>query len=106
MGDHTIAGLSNDAKAVAASFFPHLPSRVTFHMVECRPGARCQAGLDELVAAGLVTKEPIEGGAGAAEYNAVADLSECHKWQMQRLLSGELDKDSFKLWEKIPVPAF
>jgi hypothetical protein len=50
-----IARLSDDAKAVAVAWFAMGPnSRLTFHMREGGPSERAQAGLDELVAAGLL----------------------------------------------------
>ena len=93
--------MSNDAKSVAASFFPTQDSRVTFHMEKSGPSARCQAGLDELVARGLVSKEVHDQRTGAATYRPLADLSKCGQWHRARFLSGELEKDSFNLWEPL-----
>lgn len=96
--------LSNDAKSVAAAFFPTQDSRVTFHMEAHGPSARSQAGLDELVAAGLISKEVHDKRTGAATYRPLADLSEYGAWQRIRFLSGEMEQDSFNLWEPLKRP--
>jgi hypothetical protein len=96
-----IERLGNDAKSVAGAFFPTLDSRVTFHMEKSGPSARCQAGLDELVAGGLLSKEVHNKNTGAATYRPLTDLSECGKWHRARFLSGELERDSFNLYEPL-----
>lgn len=58
--------LSDDARSVAAAWFGAMPvsptSHLRFAMVEHRPSARAQAGLDELVAAGAISVDREETG--------------------------------------------
>lgn len=99
--EELVGRLSNDAKSVAGAFFPTKDSRLTFHMEKSGPSARCQAGLDELVASGLVSKEVHNKRTGAATYRPLADLSACGAWHRARFLSGELERDSFNLYEPL-----
>lgn len=92
--------LSDDAKSVAAAFFPTLDSKVTFHMETSGPSARSQAALDELCAAGVATKETHDRRTGAATYRPAVDCTELCNWRMIKMLRGELD-DKFTLWEKL-----
>ena len=96
-----IEQLSDDAKSVAAAFFPNMNSHVTFHMEASGPSARSQAALDELVAAGVATKVVHNKRTGAATYRPLTDCSALTRWQMKRLLSGELEANSFNLWERL-----
>ena len=94
-----LEALSDDAKAVGASFFPTIASRVTFHMEEKQPGARCQAGLDELVAAGLVSRVVHNAKTGAATYRPIEDIGALTGWHAHRTFVLN-DPINLVLWEK------
>lgn len=77
--------LSFDAKVVAGACFGMmgLNSSMAFQMKEGRPGKRCKAALDELVSAGVLSVETINGY-GGVEYHPIKDCSPAFKWVMER----------------------
>lgn len=91
--------LSDDARAVGAAWFGMGAgkSELIFRMRQGRPTARAQAGLDELVAAKIISREDnFEGG--AVRYRALVDCGPLLAWAMKRIKNSEL---SFKLTETI-----
>lgn len=104
-GEDAFAILSDDAKSVAFALFPSPESYATFHMEEHGPSARSQAGLDELLAAGLVSKTVHNRKTGAATYRPLADFGPLGAWQIRRMLTGELERTSFNLWEPLKQAA-
>jgi hypothetical protein len=79
------ANLSDDAKALMGAIFGTLGSpTLVFQLVESRPHPRCQAALDELVAAGAVYKEnlPTRGdGSHGVSYKSCWDASEFRRYR-------------------------
>lgn len=100
--NNAIDALSDDAKSVAFAFFPTTDSRVTFYMEKSGPSARSQAALDELVTASLASKEVHNKRTGAATYRPLTSFTSLGAWQRKRMLSGELQANSFNLWEPLP----
>ncbi len=94
--------LSDEAKAVAGVAFGLGDKCVlSFGMVESRPSAKTQAALDELLAAGLITRKQINQS-GAVEYRATTDLSEYARWLRR---NGKNPRIRFPLVEPIaPTP--
>lgn len=69
--------LSIEARTVAAAWFammsPKQDSRLQFSMIENRPTAKSQKGLDDLVAAGFISRK-IHRRTGAVEYRPLKDM--------------------------------
>ena len=93
-----MTALSDDAKQVAGGLFSMgSKTRVTFGMVESRPTARCQAGLDEMVAAGIITRTGLPGG--GVEYVGSPACREFFGWMMRHAESV----DPIRIVEPIEV---
>lgn len=90
--------LSYDAKIVAGLFFPFFPHKVEFVNLSAHLTERCQAGLDELVEAGLVSETPIDGG---VEYEAISDLTHFSEWHAERYCAGDERHKAFPVWSEL-----
>lgn len=90
--------LSSDARQVAAAWFGAMPigrtSHLQFAMVEHRPSPRAQAGLDELQAAGIISRE--DEPSGGVTYRPLVCCRHHLAWAMQ-----QQDIDSFRLVDRI-----
>lgn len=97
--DDLIKRLSNTAKTVASTFGMMRPGGegIVFHMKESRPSEQMQAGLDELVAAGAVRREPFNSF-GGVRYVPLLNMSDFTKWLGRNLSKPGV---SFPLWEPI-----
>ncbi len=99
--------LSLDAQRVGAAWFGMMPmspgkGQLTFHMIECRPTARAQAGLDELVEAGLISVEPFNQYGGFV-YKPIWNFEPLGEKWMRKVLAGNAG-DPLPLIEKITLP--
>lgn len=77
--------LSDEAKAVGAAWFGMSrpgTSTVTLHMQENKPTPQTNAALDELIAAGLIKREPFNSF-GAVQYIPLANCRPFFEWMMQ-----------------------
>lgn len=96
--------LSDTARAVAAAWFgmmqPNGKSHLRFRMVESRPSERAQAGLDELLAAGVISRE--DEPSGAVTYRPLVGCREHLEWAWKRMPTPEGLSDKFRLVEPIP----
>jgi hypothetical protein len=103
-----IKTLSKDAKAVAGSVFGMMKtgggSHLTFQMIEGRPTRRMQAALDELIAAGVIRRDPSWTNAAGVgvRYEPIVDCHPYFKWVMRH----EKDPDiKFPITELIEAKA-
>lgn len=73
--------LSDDAKAVAGAYFGIMGEKASlvFHMVKSRPTARTQAALDELVAAKIISRTPLNKH-GGVEYRPISPTRQFGLW--------------------------
>lgn len=98
-----MSDLSDDARAVAAAWFGMSPpdggSYLRFAMVQSKPSARAQAGLDELLAAGIISRE--DEPSGAVTYRPLVSCHEHQAWAMKRLFDGTAEANSFRLVDPI-----
>lgn len=101
--------LSPEAKAVAAAWFGMMPigrgSHLRFGMVESRPTAKAQAALDELVAAGFISR--MVERRGAVVYRPLKD---CHPFLVQIMRAqteggGAAIPSQMKFLFTEPIPA-
>lgn len=94
--------LSDDAKSVLGAWFGMgSKSVLNLHLVESRPTPRCRAALDELVAAGALSKAPFNRFGGET-YKPLIETREYMTWLMKKHPMGRMNpKDSFALMEKI-----
>ncbi|MGU3286507.1 hypothetical protein [Methylobacterium mesophilicum] len=99
-----MSDLSDNARAVAAAWFgmmrPDSTSRLRFGMVESRPSERAQAGLDELQAAGVISRE--DEPRGAVVYRPLIECREHLEWAWRRMRTPEGLSDQFRLVDPIP----
>lgn len=97
--------LSIEARSVGAAWFGMMrvadeDSHLRFGMVQSRPSARAQAGLDELVAKGWIKRTEERGG--AIRYNPLRSFEEIAKPFMKAVFTGKFPKGSgFLLTESI-----
>ena len=93
------AGLSSDARQVAAAWFGGMKiggtSHLRFAMVEHRPSPRAQAGLDELVSAGIISRENEQSG--AVTYRPLV----CCRHHLSWAFEQQDSIDSFRLVDRI-----
>jgi hypothetical protein len=104
--------LSIEARCVAAAWFgmmgtveTHPDSELRFGMVESRPSAKAQAGLDELVRTGYISRENEKSG--AVVYRP---LKNCHPFLVPMMKAsmgmGRFPKGSkFPLTEPMTAPS-
>lgn len=96
--------LSDNARAVAAAWFgmmqPNGRSQLRFAMVESRPSERAQAGLDELLAAGIISRE--DEPSGAIVYRPLVECREHLQWAWARMSTPQGLSDKFRLVDPIP----
>lgn len=99
-----MSDLSDNARAVAAAWFgmmqPDSKSQLRFGMVESRPSERAQAGLDELQAAGIISRE--DEPRGAVVYRPLVECREHLHWAWRRMETPEGLSDQFRLVDPIP----
>ena len=99
-----MSDLSDTARQVAAAWFGAMreggSSHLRFAMVESKPSEKAQAGLDELVAAGVISRE--DEPTGAVTYRPLVSCHEHFVWAARRMFSGEAT-DSFRLIDPIPA---
>lgn len=94
--------LSDDARAVAAAWFGMCrpgQSYLRFAMVQSKPSARAQAGLNELLAADIISRE--DEPSGAVTYRPLMDCREHLAWAWKRMEDGTAERDSFRLVDRI-----
>jgi hypothetical protein len=91
--------LSDNAKAVGHAFFPTEESTVTFHMQKSGPSPECQAALNELVAKGFATVEPLNQFGGLV-YRPKCSFHHLLPWVWERANAGI----SMILWQPLPSP--
>lgn len=97
-----MSDLSDDARAVAAAWFGMSQpgqGHLRFAMVQSKPSARAQAGLDELLAAGIISRE--DERSGAVTYRPLVSCHEHQVWAMKRLFDGTAEASSFRLVDPI-----
>jgi hypothetical protein len=79
--------LTDQARAVAGALFgimkPGGGSHLTFQMRESRPTKECQAALDELVAAGVISREPLNQYSNGVVYTPLVNCFDHYKWLMR-----------------------
>lgn len=88
--------LSDNAKAVGYAFFSTAANKVTFHLKTHGPSPECQAALDELVAKGFATVEPLNQFGGLV-YRPTTSFGHLAKWAWDRAESGV----SLVLWQPL-----
>lgn len=78
-----LEALSDDAKSVGSAWFsnmrPGSDSELTLQMIQSRPTERTQAALDELVDAGLLSREPLNDRGGLA-FKPLKSLHPLMRW--------------------------
>lgn len=91
--------LSDDAKMLAGQMFGLGLTAMNFEMIVGKPSARCQAALDEMVAAGMITCTPLNM-VGGVSYKPVAgvDFQPLAKWAIEHRNDGSF---SFPITEPI-----
>ncbi|MFF9549348.1 MULTISPECIES: hypothetical protein [Bacteria] len=97
-----MSDLSDDARAVAAAWFGMSQpgqGHLRFAMVQSKPSARAQAGLNELLAAGIISRE--DEPSGAVTYRPLVSCYEHQVWAMKRLFDGTAEANSFRLVDPI-----
>lgn len=97
--------LSFEAKSIAAAWFFAMKLRTSvlrFEMVEYKPTARAQKGLDDLLAAGFISIE--KNRYGGVAYRPLKDMSAIAAPVSQAFLDGKpLPGSNFQLVEPIAL---
>lgn len=98
--DDLMKRLSNTAKAVGSCFGMMRPGEgeMTFQMIENRPSAKMQEGLDELVAAGVIRREALNSF-GGVRYVPMMNCSDFTKW-----MAKNIDRDDVEFPISEPIP--
>lgn len=92
--------LSKEARALAGVWFGMMDvgrGSVTHHLVEWRPTARTQEAINELLAAGVISVEPLNQHGGKT-YRPLVDCMPAFKWMNENITDPDL---KFSLMEKV-----